>query len=386
MRADAVVVGAGIVGACCADALAAAGLDVVVVERSSIAGGTTAAGEGNLLVSDKEPGPELALAQRSGALWRRLAEELDDDIELEPKGGLIVATTDAGRAGMTELAARQAAAGVTALPLQPDEIRALEPHLSHDVVSGVHYPEDMQVQPVRAAAAILRRARRAGARLLDGTEVREVLRDGEGRVTGVDTAAGRISAPLVVNAAGAWSAAVARRAGVNLPVAPRRGHILVTEALPLLVRRKVYDADYVGAVGSDAAEAQLSSVVEGTPAGTILIGSSRELVGFDRTLSVPVLARLADRAIRLFPVLADVRLIRAYLGFRPFAPDHLPVIGPDERVPGLWHATGHEGAGIGLAPATGELLAALVTGAAPPLDPRPFDPGRPALRQVAADA
>lgn len=381
--ADAVVIGAGIVGACCADALTAAGLDVLVVERTSIAGGTTAAGEGNILVSDKQPGPELALARLSADLWRRLGEELDDEIELDAKGGVIVATTEAGHRGMTDLARRQAAAGVDARLVGPDEVHELEPHLTPAVVGGAHYPEDLQVQPVRASAAILRRARSAGARLLTGTEVRAIRRDVQERVIGVDTAAGFISTSRVVNAAGAWSAAVARMAGVDLPVAPRRGHILVTEPLPPLVRHKVYDADYVGAVGSDAADAQVSSVVEGTQAGTVLIGSSRELVGFDRTLAVAVMARLAERAIHLFPMLAGVRIIRAYLGFRPFSPDHLPVIGADPRVPGLWHATGHEGAGIGLAPATGALLAALVCGTDPPLDPVPFDPTRGTLQEVA---
>jgi glycine/D-amino acid oxidase-like deaminating enzyme len=89
-----------------------------------------------------------------------------------------------------------------------------------------------------------------------------------------------------------------------------------------------------------------------------------------------VLGRIAAQAIALFPFLARVRVLRAYRGFRPFTPDHLPVIGPDPRVAGLWHAVGHEGAGIGLAPGTGALIAALVTGADPEIDPAPFAPAR----------
>jgi glycine/D-amino acid oxidase-like deaminating enzyme len=89
----------------------------------------------------------------------------------------------------------------------------------------------------------------------------------------------------------------------------------------------------------------------------VLVGASRERVGFDEALSVEVVERLAAQAVRLFPVLADVNLLRVYRGFRPYCPDHLPVIGADDRVPGLYHACGHEGAGIGLAPATGLLVA-----------------------------
>lgn len=385
--ADAVVVGAGIVGACCADALTRAGLAVVVVERGALAGGTTAAGEGNILVSDKEPGPELALAQLSRELWARLGEELDDDIELEAKGGLIVALSAAGHDGLAALAAQQRAAGVDARPVDPAGALALEPHLNPAVLGGVAYPEDMQVQPVRASAALLRRARRGGATVLTQTAATAITADADGAVTGVDTDRGPIAAPVVVNAAGAWSAALAALAGVDLPIVPRRGQILVTEPLPLVVRHKVYDADYVGTVGGDPAAPGVSTVVEGTASGTVLVGSSRELVGYDRRLNLALLGQMARRAVALFPALADVQVIRAYLGFRPYPPDHLPVIGLDPHVPGLLHATGHEGAGIGLGPATGALVAALVTGAEPPVDPAPFATDRPGLRLVeAADA
>jgi len=146
-----------------------------------------------------------------------------------------------------------------------------------------------------------------------------------------------------------------------------------------VVRHKVYSADYVSNVASDDAGLETSVVVEGTQGGTVLIGASRERVGFDDTLSVDVVRRLATQAVRLFPFLADVALMRVYRGFRPYCPDHLPVIGPDPRVPGLFHACGHEGAGIGLAPGTGALVASMLAGAADhptPFDPAPFAPSR----------
>ena len=129
-------------------------------------------------------------------------------------------------------------------------------------------------------------------------------------------------------------------------------------------------------MASGDASLQTSPVVEGTQAGTILIGASRERVGFDGTFAVPVLRRLAAEAVRLFPVLADVPVIRAYRGFRPYTPDHLPIIGPDPRLPGVYHACGHEGAGVGLAPATGDAVTALITGRDPGIDLTPFRPER----------
>ncbi|SEE01411.1 FAD-binding oxidoreductase [Streptomyces sp. TLI_105] len=372
---DVIVVGAGVVGAACAHYAARAGLSVTVVDRGSVAGGTTGAGEGNLLVSDKEPGPELELALMSTALWRELAELLPPRVEYEAKGGLVVASDEHGMRALRAFAARQERAGVTSQEVPEDRLHDLEPHLAPTLAGGFHYPQDAQVMPAHAAAQLLRTGGEK-IRLRLGEEVTGLLTGPAGEIRGVRTTVGEIHAPHVVNAAGTWGGALAELAGVHLPVLPRRGFVLVTEPLPRVVRHKVYAADYVADVASGSAALQTSAVVEGTPAGPVLIGASRERVGFDRTLSTEVLRRLAAGATALFPVLGTVRAIRTYLGFRPYLPDHLPAIGPDPRVPGLLHACGHEGAGIGLAPVTGRIVTACLAGDEPPLDIHPFRPER----------
>ncbi|MFD7503022.1 NAD(P)/FAD-dependent oxidoreductase [Streptomyces sp. NPDC059850] len=378
--ADVLVIGAGVIGAACAYYCTSAGLRVTVVERGAIGGGTTSACEGNILVSDKETGPELDLALLSSRLWREIRDDLGAAaVEYHAKGGVVVAGSDATSAGLRQLTARQRAAGVEAVDVRPDELLALEPNLTREVAGGAHYPQDAQVQPVLAAAQLLRAARARGATVHTGVNVIGFLRDPRGAVTGVRTDSATLPAlpaRWVVNAAGTWAGHLAELAGAPVPVLPRKGFILVTEPLPRVVRHKVYTAEYVANVASDDAGLETSVVVEGTRAGTVLIGASRERVGFDRTVALPVLRRLADQAIGLFPFLAEVALLRGYLGFRPYCPDHLPVIGPDPRVPGLVHACGHEGAGIGLAPATGQLLAQLLTGRAPDLPLTPFRPQR----------
>ncbi|MGP3963799.1 NAD(P)/FAD-dependent oxidoreductase [Nonomuraea sp. 3N208] len=375
VMSDVIVVGAGVVGAACAYYAARAGLDVTVIDRGPVAGGTTGSGEGNVLVSDKEPGPELELAVLSNRLWRTLAGH--GGFEFEAKGGLVVAETPEIQRQLTDLAAKQ---DVEHAVVASDALSDYEPHLAQGLAGGVYYPQDAQVQPMLAAATLLKHGAdsygRGTLRLRLGAEVTGFVRSGE-RVTGVRTTHGDVLGGAVINAAGTWGGEVAALAGVRLPVLPRRGFILVTEPLPEpLIRHKVYTAAYVTNVASDSAGLETSAVVEGTVAGTVLIGASRERVGFDRTTSVPVLARLAAQAVALFPVLRSVRVIRSYCGFRPYCPDHLPVIGADPRAPGLYHACGHEGAGIGLAPATGHLLAQVVTGAQPDLDLRPFRPDR----------
>ncbi|MGW4423712.1 NAD(P)/FAD-dependent oxidoreductase [Streptosporangium sp. NPDC004631] len=372
---DVVVIGAGAVGAACAYYAARAGLDVVVVDRGPVAGGTTGAGEGNVLVSDKEPGPELDLALLSNGLWRDLAEH--DGFEFEPKGGLVVAESGGVLDVLVALAAKQ---GVEHTVVTPEGLADYEPHLAKGLAGGVFYPQDAQVQPMLAAARLIQRGAerfgRGALMLRTGVTVTGFVRDGS-RITGVMTDHGDILADAVVNAAGTWGGEIAAMAGVHVPVLPRRGFILVTEPMDeVLIRHKVYTAAYVTNVASDSEGLETSAVVEATASGPVLIGASRERVGFDRRISVPVLERLARQAVALFPVLAERRVIRAYCGFRPYCPDHLPVIGEDPRAPGLHHACGHEGAGIGLAPATGHLIAQTLTGVQPDLALRPFRPDR----------
>lgn len=372
---DLLVIGAGIVGAATAYLAARAGLSVTVLDRDAPGGGTSSRGEGNMLVSDKELGPELDLALYSGEVWRTELGGLGHLWELEPKGGVVVASTGQSLTALGALAERQRRAGIAAEPVDAADLGDLEPHLAPGLAGGVLYPQDAQLMPMLAVAHLLRLARELGARVRPHTEVTGFLRGGD-RVTGVRTAAGDLPAGAVLNAAGPWAAQVAALAGVHLPVAPRRGFVLVTEPLAPMIRHKVYAAEYVGDVASGDAALQSSPVVEGTAGGTVLIGSTRERVGFDRAVSVPALARMAAAAVRLFPVLAGVQAMRHYHGFRPYCPDHLPVIGPDPRAPGLWHASGHEGAGIGLSAGTGALLVQSLTGRETALPLAPFAPER----------
>jgi D-hydroxyproline dehydrogenase subunit beta len=377
--ADVAIVGAGVVGAACASELARAGLAVCVLDRLGPAAGASSSGEGNLLVSDKVPGPELEFALRSLALWRHFAARCEVPLEFEDKGGLVVAVSDESFGALSRLLPEQRRLGVRAEALSGAELARAEPMLAAGLCGGVRYPQDCQLQPMRAVRALLTDAARAGATVVAGAEMLGVTRDRSGHVEGLHTSRGAISTRQVVLAAGAWTGPLARTLGSPVDVQPRRGHVLVTEPLPPLVRHKVYEASYVDTVESDDAVLLSAAVVEGTKSGPILLGSSRELAGWDHQLSMDAIGMIARRATVLFPFLRDVRAIRAYLGFRPASRDHLPIIGADPEVPGLWHATGHEGAGVGLAPGTADLLRALIVGSPPPVDPVPFDPGRPAV-------
>lgn len=356
---DAIVIGAGIVGACSALSLTNAGLKVMIIDRGSVASGTTGAGEGNILVSDKDPGPELELALKSRDLWFEMQEDVGDSFELEAKGGVVVARHDSS--ALFALADHQRQAGVNAEKVDSAQLHKLEPYLHPDISQGVFYSQDAQCQPMLAAARIIQTVLARGGVLISQAKVTG-FEISQNQLKGVVTTRGTFHAPVVVNAAGTWAGEIAALAGSEIPIAPRKGFILVTEPAPQYIFHKVYDSDYVANVASSDADLQTSTVVEGTRSGTILIGASRERVGFDGSMNYEIVRKLAAQATSLFPVLKDVQLLRVYRGFRPYAPDHLPVIGEDSKISGLWHSAGHEGAGIGLAPGSAALLTDAIMG------------------------
>lgn len=372
---EVLIIGAGAVGAAIAYYCTLAGLQVRVVDRGRPGSGTSSRCEGNLLVSDKEHGPELDLANYSLGLWRGELAEFAELWEFENKGGIIVASRESSMVSLQRALLAQRDHGIEVQEIDSAQLRELEPNIAPQALGAAFYPDDCQVMPMLLVFHLLRMARARGAEVLADSEVTGFLTHGES-VTGVRTSQGDFTADVVINAAGPWAAQIAAAAGVNVPVRPRRGYVLVTEPLPPKVFHKVYAAEYIDNVGSSDEGLQTSPVVEGTPAGSILIGSSRERVGFDSTPSPEALQHIASHAAALFPFLREVQVLRHYFGFRPYSPDHVPVIGPDPRAPGLWHACGHEGAGIGLSVGTGKLLAQAITGHNPDLELKAFTPDR----------
>jgi glycine/D-amino acid oxidase-like deaminating enzyme len=202
----------------------------------------------------------------------------------------------------------------------------------------------------------------------------------DGRVIGVRVARdATIAAGAVVLAAGAWSRFLAATAGLELPLEPRWGQLARLAAPrpdPPLIRRKVVDGSYLASVASPDPGLEITTVLETTWEGDVLVGSSRARRGFDTAVDPAVSEAMVQRAARLVPAVADLPVADAWTGLRPWLPDNLPAIGASRRVPGLWVATGHEGAGVALGPVTGRALAQAYCGEDPVVDLAPFDPDR----------
>ncbi|MGD2057368.1 MAG: FAD-dependent oxidoreductase [Anaerolineales bacterium] len=357
-QSDVIIIGGGIIGACCADALTQRGLTATLLERRFAASGSSRACDGLILLWDKNPGPEMTLGKRSVSLWEKLAPQLDPGVEFRKSGTILINETPAGLDDSARMVADVSKEGVTAEPLDAPGLNDLEPGLASDLAGGFYFPDDYQIDPRRATLAILHKAVVQGLDLRTGEEVQSLRRAAPAEAGWeVVTQNSTYAADCVVCAAGVWSNSLLQKIGIEVPVRPRKGHILVVQSGLNALRHPVLEGGYEATVHAGGDGLQIALVAEVTAAGTMLIGSSRQFAGFDTSVSWEVLRGLARHATRFIPRLAQAPLIRSYAGLRPWSPDHLPLIGPVDGWEGLYLATGHEGAGICLAPATGELIA-----------------------------
>jgi glycine/D-amino acid oxidase-like deaminating enzyme len=367
------VVGAGIVGAATAWELHARGVDVALLDRGEVSGATTALGEGNVLCSDKQAGPELDLTLAGLDVYDELEERFGDEVRIRRKGALVVHRAQETWAREAARVERLRSAGAHGYLVDVADVRAMEPQLTGDVAGASFFPADLQCAPRAIARAL------AGGlpRVHTGVEVNGVAVE-HGRVTALQTSDGTLACDAAVIAAGPWSRALAEVAGLALPLEPRKGQLvrLAATGNERLIRHKVVEAGYLGSVASIDAGLQVTTVLETTWEGDVLVGSSRERRGFDLSVDDAVSAAMLREAFALMPGLRGLAVDAAWAGLRPWLPDHLPAIGPSRAVAGLWLATGHEGAGVALGPVTGRLVAQLYAGEPPIVDPAPFSPDR----------
>jgi len=368
---DVIIVGAGIVGAACAHALAAEGLAVTVVESRGIGAGTTAAGMGHLVVMD-DSDAQFALTRLSVDLWRELADDLAADVEMDACGTLWVAADDEE---MTEVRRKHrfyTERGVATEILDSPQIADAEPHLRPGLAGGLRVPGDSVVYPPTAARWLIERARRAAlikAEVVELSGGSVVLKNGE-----------RLSAAFTVNTAGS----LAPRLTSGLDVRPRKGHLVITDRYPGFVRHQLVELGYLKSAHGTSADS-VAFNVQPRKTGQILIGSSREYDSEDPGIDYAILRRMIDRAIEYMPGIARLSAIRTWTGFRPSTPDKLPLIGPMPGDPRLFIATGHEGLGITTSLGTARLLTDQLLGRPTTIPAEPYLPARYAKAAATAE-
>jgi glycine/D-amino acid oxidase-like deaminating enzyme len=362
--ADAIVVGAGIVGASCALALASDGWRVTVLDAAFASAGTTSVGMGHVVAMDDSP-EQLALTAYSSRLWGELAPRLDARAERDTCGTLWIAEDEAQFAGLYGKRATYQRAGVATEVLDSRDVAEAEPNLRRGLAGALRVPGDSVVYPPGATLCLLGLAAERGAVIRSQTRVHRILDNG------VECDSGTLRAPVIVNAAGAHASSLTPA----LPIVPRKGHLAITDRYPGFCGHQLVELGYLTSAHVMTNESVAFNLQPRTT-GQVLIGSSRELVGWDASLNHDMLRRMLRRATQFVPALGNLSVIRCWTGFRPATPDKLPLIGRWEPVEGLYVAAGHEGLGITTSLATGRLLADEIAGRASAIDRTPFAPSR----------
>jgi glycine/D-amino acid oxidase-like deaminating enzyme len=360
MPGSVIVAGGGVVGTAVAYFLARDGVRVTLLEAGFVGSGTTACGMGHVSVMDDSPA-QFALTARSATLLAELGPSLSRDCELAPCGAIWLAEDEAQLALVHTKHAWYRERGLAAHVLDPQALATAEPELRPDLLGGLLMSVDSVLYPPAFARWLAREAARHGADVREHTRVTELA------PRGVVVNGTRLGADLVINAAGAW----APQLTPGLPIVPRKGHLVITERRPGFLRHQLLELGYLTSAHSMSAES-VAFNVQPRVNGQVLIGSSRELVGWDTGVNRAVLKAMLDRAVHFLPALERVPALRVWTGLRPATASKLPLIGA--LADGLWVAAGHEGLGITTALATGELIAALYAGRAPAIDPEPFAP------------
>jgi len=379
--ADVVVVGGGVIGTAITYYLAKKNLKVILVEAGDIAEGTSSKCDGNVLIHDKMPGYDSTLAKLSQDLFPQLAKEIDYELDWSRRGSLLVIESDEEMEVAKELYRKQFEGGFPVRLMDQYEVHDDEPNLAKDIIGGLEFQCDGSLDPMALAFGLIYGAKKLGAEIQTYTKVTGIVTNPKEGVQQVITDKGLIATKRVVNAAGVWAPEIGRMVGLDIPIKPRQGQILVAERSTPVARRKIVEFGYMMAkfegsnykrkVSRDIEEYGIAFVFEPTLAGNFLIGSSRRFVGMDITCHIEVLRALAKRATRFFPIMKDINVIRSYSGVRPYTPDHYPIIS-ETKIPGFYVAAGHEGDGVGLSPITGKLIAQMICGEATEINVEPL--------------
>jgi glycine/D-amino acid oxidase-like deaminating enzyme len=410
-RTRVVVIGGGIIGVCTAFFLARKGVPVVLCEKGEIAGEQSSRNWGWCRKMGRDP-REVPLAQEALRLWPEMDSLIGGETGFRRSGIVYLCRTQ------TELAKREAWLEHVGKPFQldsrlltRDEMNRVLPGLAGSWAGGLSTPSDGKAEPAHAAPAIAKAARRLGATILTQCAVRGIETAG-GRIAGVVTERGTIACQSVVLAGGVWSRLFCQPLLLRLPQLKVLSSVMRTEPLPGgpevsaggfgFGLRKRLDGGYTVASWS----ANIVEIVPDTfrfmrdffPAMRmhrqelrLRLGGSfvHELVRpkqwkldqpspFEavRTLDPrpqqPILAQARKHVTAAFPVFHAMRVAETWGGMIDVTPDGIPVISPVEALPGFFIATGFTGHGFGIAPAAGRLMAELVLGDAPVVDPAPF--------------
>lgn len=366
---DAVVIGGGIVGLSNAYWLAKKGLEVVLIEKGDLVAGTSARCDGNNYICDTAPGEithTMKLAVRE--VENLVKRELDADVDWIENGMFTLAEDEEQYEQAKKQCKEKMADGVKCRMVDCKELHEAEPNLAEDIVGAIEFTEGGSLNPMLFGFALGAKVEKLGGKIMRFTTVQGIELNDSGVVCKVLTDQGDIVTKYVIDAAGVWSPEIGKMVGVDIPVTKMKGDILVAESDVRVSNRYVCEIGYnflrndIKLSDEDAIRQKygIGFLTEPTGAYNSLIGFSK-YPAEDTSTNFEVTRAMAKRAIRFYPMIANVNIIHTYAGLRPWSPDHEPIIS-STTVPGFYVCSGHCGSGIAYGPLSGKLISQMILG------------------------
>ena len=368
---DAIVIGGGVIGTSVAYYLSKTGMKIALLERGDLASGTSSRCDGNVLISDKQPGLDTKMTYTTQLLLKELTKEIPaEKFDYYQRGSLYVVESEEEFQIASEFVKKQSEDGYPFRMMDKKEIHEDLPYLAEDIVGGVEIGCDGSLNPMTFSYQLTLQSIKLGLEVYNNSPVVDIELNSNEEIEAVVTKTERFLTRKLINCAGVWAPFIGQMVNIDIPIIPRQGQLLVAEKTFPVANRKIMEFGYMMAkfggenykrnISPELEELGIAFVFEPTLSDNFLIGSSRAFVGFDTQVTIEVMKGLAKRAIRFFPILKDIHVVRAYAGLRPYVKDHFPIISKVEEVPGFYIAAGHEGDGICLSLLTGKLISQML--------------------------
>ena len=383
---DVIVIGGGMIGLSIAYWLTKKDKTVLVLEKGpTLAAGSSGAGDGHIYHNTKMPGYHTNLGFAGGEMYPAILEDLGDSCGFSEHCGSYLLYNDEKEYEIVENATKKMQeGGMDIRMLSGDELRRQEPYFSKKIYGASYAPSGGKLDPLKLVFAYARKVTERGGTIICEAEVTGVIIE-NGAVCGVKTPKGDFYADAIVDAAGSWSGFLGKTVGLYVPVKPRKGQIVVSEGCAPMLKGPVTTASFFCAkfhpemmqmFRKMTKELNHGTAIEQTSSGTILIGATNEWADFDKRNTVEAIEWLVTEACRAIPALRNVHFIRSFSGFRPYTPDHLPMVGSTAYLKNYYFATGFEGGGVSLNPAIGRMVSEMICGEELTITNAPLAPDR----------
>jgi glycine/D-amino acid oxidase-like deaminating enzyme len=358
------IIGGGLIGCFIAYHLSRSGKKIIIIEREDICSGASGATNAVLMAQARKAGPQLMVAMQSLKMWEALLDELDCEIEYTQKGSLIITETEEEVHFVREYSEAQIKCGLPIEFLDREELHELQPNLSPHILGASFCPIDAEVYPFSVAFALLRSIRLHGGRVYTHTPVQGFHLEA-GHIGHVITNRGLIKASKVVSAAGPYSQQIGDMLGIEIPIEPQRGQMMVTEPVAPLIgpymmaARAMTEKQKVASLISEKnlGTFGLGMIITQSVNGNMIVGTTYEFVDYDKRTTLDGLRAIADYTSSILPALKGLNVIRTFSGLRPFPKAGSSIIGPSNRIPNLIIVAGQNGGGVTTAPATSQEVA-----------------------------